>query len=133
MNLNRLPVDQRHILDEEPENTFSLPRFHRRIIPYSREVGGQRQELLASLGIDPQSLLLCLLLVLFLRLGQGTELVIPLRFQAIGNETIIGVDLHVATASEFSLVLCPHYVTPPQRVGFGNPCLNFLLNGEGNL
>jgi hypothetical protein len=89
--------------------------------------------LFTSLGIDQQSLLLCLLLVLFLRLGQGTELIIPLRFQTIGNETIIGIDLHVATASELSLVLCPLNMTPPQRVGFGNPCLNFLLNGEGDL
>lgn len=87
----------------------------------------------SSLGIDQQSLLLCLLVVLFLCLGHGTELVIPLRFQAIGNETIIGIDLHVATAREFSLVLCPLNVAPAQRVGFGHSCLNFLLNSEGNL
>ena len=85
------------------------------------------------MGIDQQSLLLCLLLVLFLRFGQGTELVIPFRFQAIGDKTIIRIDLHVTTASELSLVLCSLNVLPPQRVGFGNSCLNFLLNCEGDL
>ena len=89
--------------------------------------------MLLCLCVNQQTKFLCLLLVLFLRLGQSTEVVIPLRFQTIGDEPIIGVDLHVATASEFSLVLCSLNVLPPQRVGFGNPCLNFLLNCEGDL
>jgi len=88
---------------------------------------------LAGLGIDQQSLLLRLLLILFLRLGQSAEPAIPLRFQAIDDKTILGIDLHIAPASEFSLVLCPLNVLPAQRVGFGNPCFNFLLNGKGDL
>jgi len=73
------------------------------------------------------------LLVLFLRLGQRAELVIPLCFKAIGDKAIIGIDLHIPAASEFSLVLCALNVLPSQRVGFGNSCLHFLLNCEGDL
>ena|GEM_PF-6845516 len=89
--------------------------------------------MLASLGVDQKALLLCLLLVLRLRLSQSTKLVVPFRFQTIGDKTIIGIDLHVAAASESSLVLRTLNVLPPQRVRFGNPCLNFLLNCEGDL
>ena len=104
-----------------------------RIIPDAWKVSRQGEQLLARLRVNQQTLLLCLLLVLFLRLGQGAQLIIPLRFQAIGDKTIIGIDFHITAASEFSLVLCSLNVLPPQRVGFGNPCLNFLLNGEGDL
>ena len=133
MDLDHFSVDQRHILDEEAQNAFSLARFDGRIIPDTWKIGRQREQLLPCLRVDQQTLLLCLLIVLFLRLGQGTELVIPFRFQAIGDETIIRIDHHVATASEFSLVLCPLNVLPPQRVGLGNSRLNFLLNCEGDL
>jgi len=45
-----------------------------------------------------------LLVVLFLGLGQDSQLIIPLRFQTIGNQTIIGIDLHITPAREFRLV-----------------------------
>ena len=89
--------------------------------------------MLPCLRVNQQALLLCLLLVLILCLCQGTKFVVPLPFEAVSDETIIGIDFHVAMASEFSLVLCALNVLPPQRVGFGNPRLNFLLNRQGDL
>ena len=133
MDLDHVAVDQGHILDEQTQDTFSLAGFDARIIPDTWKIGRQGEQLLPCLRVDQQTLLLCLLIVLFLHLGQGTELVIPFRFQAIGDKTISGIDHHVATASEFSLVLCSLNVLPAQRVGFGNPCFHFLLNREGDL
>ena len=133
MHLDPLTVDQRHIFDQQAENAFSLARFDGRVIPYSRKIPRQGEQLFARLGIDQRSLLLRLLLELFLCFGKRTELVVPLRFQAVGNQPVFRVDLHVTTASEFSLVLCSLNVLPPQRIGFSDSCLNFLLNGEGDL
>ena len=72
MDLDHLSVDQRHILDKQAENSFPLARFDGRIIPYSREVGGQGEQLLACLRVNQQALLLRLLIVVFLRFGQGS-------------------------------------------------------------
>jgi len=62
-------------------------------------------------------LLLCLLLVLFLCLGKRTQLVIPFRFQGVGDQAIIRINFHETAASKFGLVLCPLNVLPPQVVG----------------
>src|SRR6267154_452873 len=132
MDLDRFSVNQRHILDEETENTFSFPRFDRWIIPYSWEVAGERQKLLASLGIDQKALFLCLLFVLRLRFGQDAELVVPLRFQAVSHKPVRGVHIHVTSPREFSFVLCPLDMLPPQRIGLGDPRFDFLLNRNGN-
>ena len=128
MNLDRLSTNQRHILNKEAEDTFSVPMFHRWIIPYSWEVGGQSQQLLARLGVDHQALLLYLLLVLRLRLGEDTQLVVPLGFQAISDKPVRGIYIHITSTSEFRFVLCPLHVLTPQHVGLGNSRLNFLLN-----
>ena len=133
MDPDHFPVDQRYILDEQTQDAFSLAGFDARIIPDTRKVSRQGEQLLLCLGVNQQTLLLYLLFILFLRLGQGSELAIPFRFQAIGDKTIIRINLHVATASELSLVLCSLNVLAPQGVGFGYPCLNFLLNCEGDL
>ena len=133
MGLDQLSVDQRHVLDEQAENALPLARLDGRIVPYSWKVGGQREQLLPRPRVNQQALLLRLLLVALLRFGQRTEFVIPFRFQAVGNQPVAGVDIHVAPAGKLGFVLRPLDVFPPQRIGFGNPCLDFLLNGEGNL
>lgn len=133
MDLDHFPVDQRHVLDEQTQNSFSLAVFDGRIIPDTWKSSRQRKQLLRCLSIDQQSLLLRLLLILSLRVGQGAKLVIPFRFQAIGDKAIVGINLHVAAASEFSIVLCSLNLLPPQPIGFCHPCFNFLLDGESNL
>jgi hypothetical protein len=133
MGLNHCSVDQRHILDEQTQNAFSLAGLDAGIIPDAWKIRNQGEQLLPGLRVNQQTLLLCLLLVLFLRLGQRPEFVIPFRFQAIDDQPIVGIDLHVTTAGEFHLVVGSLHVLPPQRVGLGHAGLNFLLNGEGHL
>src|SRR5579875_3204575 len=87
----------------------------------------------ARLRINQQALLLRLLLILLLRLGERTKFVVPFRFQALGDQAIVGIDLHVAAAGEFSLILCTLNMYSPQRIDFGNPGLHFLLNGQRHL
>ena len=113
MGLDYFSVDQRHILDEEAQNAFSLVSFDARISPDSWEIGSQGEQLVSRLRVDQQALLLRLLLILCLRLGPRKELVVPFPFQTIGHEAIVGIDIHVPAASEFNLVLGPFNVLPP--------------------
>jgi hypothetical protein len=133
MYLDYFSINQGHIFNEQTQNTFSLPGFNCRIIPETGKVVRQREQLLFCLRVNQQALLLCLLFVQLLRVGQDSEFVIPLRFQTIGDQTIVRINFQIATTSKLSFVLCSLNVPPPQLVGFGNPCLNFLLNREGDL
>ena len=107
MYLNPLTMDQRHVFHEQAENPFPLSRFDGRITPEPREIRGQGEQLLPHLRIYQQPLLLGLALILLLRFGQGTELVIPFRFQTVGHQPIVRVDLHVTTSRQFGLVVAP--------------------------
>ena len=113
MDPDHFPVDQRYILDEQTQDAFSLAGFDARIIPDTRKVSRQGEQLLLCLGVNQQTLLLYLLFILFLRLGQGSELAIPFRFQAIGDKTVIRVDLHVTSSGQFGFVLRPFNVFAP--------------------
>jgi hypothetical protein len=106
MDLDFFSVDQGCILDEQTQDTLPLAVFDTRVIPDMLKISSQGEQLIPCLRIDQQALFLCLLLVLFLRLGEGTELVVPFRFETIDDKTVIGVDIHVTTASELGLVSC---------------------------
>jgi len=90
MGLDRLSVDQRHILDEQAQDALPLARLDGRIIPYPREVGGQGEQLFPRLRVNQQPLFLRLPLIMFLSFGQRAQLVVPLRFQAVGDKTVVG-------------------------------------------
>jgi hypothetical protein len=49
MDLDHFSVDQRHILDEQTQNTFSLARFDARIIPDTWKISRQGEQLLLCL------------------------------------------------------------------------------------
>jgi len=74
VDLDPFSVDQRHVLDQQTQNTFSFAGFDARIIPDTWKVSRQGEQLLACLSVNQQTLLLCLLLVLFLGLGQDPQL-----------------------------------------------------------
>src|SRR5205085_12164951 len=93
MNLYLLTIDQRHILNQQAQNAFPLTRFDGWIIPESRKIGRQREQLLASPRVDKHALLLRLLLIMCLRLSQSSELIVPLRFQAVTDKSVSGIHI----------------------------------------
>ena len=112
LNLNHISINQRHIFDEQTQNAFPLAGFDARIIPDAGKVVHQGEQLLPGLRVNQETLFLGLLLVLFLGLGQGTQLVIPFGFQAASDKPMIGIDVHEATAGKFSVVLCSLNMLP---------------------
>jgi hypothetical protein len=45
-----------------------------------------------------------LLLVLLLRRGEGAQAVVPIGFQCIGDQTILGIDLHKALLRQIGFI-----------------------------
>ena len=51
---------------------------------------------------------------ILLGLGQRAELVIPVGFQGIGDETVVGIDLQEALLGQVGLIACPLDLLLPQ-------------------
>ena len=97
-------LDQGNIFDQQAHHSFPFPVGCSRIAPQRREVGGQRQDLRSALFIESRPVSFALLFVPFLSLGQGPQLVVPIRLQCVGNEPIVRIHLHVSSLGEVRLV-----------------------------
>ena len=88
------------VLDKEPEHPLALPHRRLRIAPELREVGGEREDLGALLGVDDLPIGDALPLVFLLRGGERAQALVPLGLQRVRHETVVRIDLHVTAAGE---------------------------------
>ena len=72
-------------------------------------------------------------LVLLLGLAQGAQLGVPVGFERISDESVLGVHVHVAMAGVVGFELGPLDVPMAQAVSLFETRLNLLLHGEGQL
>ena len=70
---------------------------------------------------------------MFLRVGEGPELVVPVGLERIGDQAVGGIDMPIALARELGLVLGPVDLEAAQAIGLVEPCLDLLLDGEGDV
>ena len=127
-----LPLfDQRDILDQEAEHAFALSLRGLWVSPDGREVGGQGEDALAFVVVDREPIGFALALILLLGIAQGAQLGIPVRFEGVGDESIRGVDLHVAVPRSIDFVLDTLDLAVPQTVGFVEAGGELLLHGQG--
>ena len=68
------------------------------------------------------------LLTFLLGLGQQAELFVPLHFQGIGDQTVVGINPHVAQAGLVGLILGPLHLLLPKPIRLGQSGLDFALN-----
>ena len=76
---------------------------------------------------------LTLLLILLLGLGQRPQLVVPVRFESIRNQPILGIDLKKSLPSQVCLVAGTLDMLPAQVIRFVQTLLQLLLDRQGNL
>ena len=74
-----------------------------------------------------------LALVVLLGGGQGAQGFVPVGFEVVGDQAVVGVDGHVAAARRFGGVAGPLDVLAAQRVGLVGAALELGLDGEGDL
>jgi hypothetical protein len=72
-------------------------------------------------------------LVVLLGLVQLAQGVVPVGFESVGHEPVVGVDGEVAASGKFGSVAGPFHVAASQGVGFVGPVFEFALHGEGDL
>jgi len=73
------------------------------------------------------------LFVLLLSFAQCPQLLVPVGFKRISNQPVFRVDTHVSALCQFGFVPGPFHVLLSQTIGFIEPCLQFLLDGQRDL
>src|ERR1035437_4965742 len=84
-------LQEGYIFDQQPKHPLAFTGVDLGVIPDLGKVFCERNHLLAGLFIGLPAPLLPLPLALFLSCGVSTQLLIPLRLQRIGYESVIGV------------------------------------------
>ena len=102
------------IFDQQPDHAFSLAWWCFRIAPQSREIGGQGQHSGALFGGERRSIGGVLPLTVFLCILERTQLRIPVCFQSIGHQAMVGIDIHEPLPCEVGFVLCTLHLHLPQ-------------------
>ena len=82
--------------------------------------------------VEQRPVRLLLLFAVVLGLRQRAELVVPVRFQSIGDQTIARIDLQVATLGEVGLVAGAFDLLLPQSIGIVESLLQFVLDGKSD-
>jgi len=112
---------------------FSFALRGRRVAPEAGEVDGQGQDLRSFVLIEEQALGLVLAVVLLLGGTQGAQFCVPVGFQGISDEPVVGVDAQVAALGQLCLVASAFDLLPAQTVGFLGASLELFLDGERHL
>ena len=109
-------------------------RFRRmNLFPEFREVGRQRQDPAPALLVQYGAIGLALSLILLLGLGQRTQPLVPIRFQGVGHQAILGIDLHEPLPGQVGLVAGTLDVLSPQAIRLVQPLLQLVLDRQGDL
>lgn len=96
-------------------------------MPDAGELLCELKDALAPLGVERACLLPAAPLVVGDGIGMRTQLLVPVRLESIGNETVIGVDLHVAPAGKLGVIARTLKVFAAQGVGLAGA--SFELTG----
>ena len=133
MRGNRVRLDQGHVVDQKTQYSFALAHIDARVAPNPGKLLGEFQDVAAHLRVERNRLVRASSFMILDGVGMEPELLIPLGFERVGDETIIGVDLHVAPPREFSLVTRPLDMLTAQSIGLGGARLEFALDREADL
>ena len=101
MGGNGIRLDQRHVVDEQAQDALALARIDARVIPDLRQLLGEIEDAAAHVCIECDCLLLAASLVVCGGVSMKTQLVVPFCFEGIGDEPVVGIDLHVTSPREF--------------------------------
>ena len=96
---------QRHVLDQQPQHAFALARRRVDVVPELGEVRAQGKEFLAFVLVEDELLALALLLVALPRVLEPAQLLIPVRLQRVGHQSMVRIDPQVAAPGQLGLVL----------------------------
>ena len=71
--------------------------------------------------------------MLLLERIQAAQMPVPVCFECVGHQTIVGIHFEIAPARKFSLVASPFKLRAAQRVGLFDACGDLIVHGQCNL
>ncbi len=72
-------------------------------------------------------------LVLLFGLTQLTQRIVPVGLEAVGHQSVVGIDRQIASPRRFGPMTGPLDVAGAQRVGFAGAGFKFCLDAEGDV
>ena len=127
-----LRLNQRHVIDEQAHDAFTLTEVDARVVPDLWQLLGKTENALADLGAECRSLLLAAAFVFLGSFGMTAQLVVPFRLKRICDETVVGVDLHVASAGKLGVIAQPLHMLATCGICLVSARLKFALDFQGD-
>jgi hypothetical protein len=123
--------DQGGVGDQQPDQAFALAHRGGGVVPQGGEIGRQRADAV-TLDVVGAGVGAAGLVVVVVRGGELAELVVPVRFEGVGDEPVGGVDGQVAAAGGVGGVLGTLDVRGADLVGLGGAGGEFVGDGQGD-
>src|SRR5260370_8508434 len=83
-------LDQGNVVDEEAQDALALAAIDARVLPDSRQLLCETENAAAHVCIECDCLLSTTSLVVCGGVSMKTQLVVPFRFEGIGDEAVVG-------------------------------------------
>lgn len=96
--------DEGYVFDQEADHAFSGALWCFGVLPQAGEVGGEDAG--ALLRCELRFVFLGFLFVIFLGGGECAQFGVPVGFELVGFEPVVGIDAHEAGAREVGFVAC---------------------------
>ena len=104
-----------------------------RIVPEAREVRDQCHYLLTLLRAEHTAFAVAVAFVVLLGGGECAQLVVPLRFERVGDQAVVGIDAEVASLGKLRFVTGTIHLLASHPVHLLSTALQFVLHGQGDL
>ena len=124
---------QGDVVDEEADHAFAFPLRSIRVGPEGGEICCQGTDSVLQLVGEGGCGGGAGALVVLARGVQGAQCVVPVGFEAVGDEPVVRVDGQVAAAGQVGAVAGAFDVPAAQCIGFGGAGVQFGLHGQGDL
>jgi hypothetical protein len=133
MQRNCALLDQGYVFDQQSDHALAFPIGCIGVLPQPREVGGKCANTCTVFVAEAKTIILALAFILGLRIAECTQLLIPVSFQRIGDQTIGGIDVKIATPREIGLISRLFDFFVAQAVCLVDASLKLLLNRQCDL
>ena len=117
-------ADQGDILDEQPQHPLAVSRRRARIIPDTRQVGDQRGHPFLHFGSDRRGLGFACTRIRVFGFGQPLERLVPVAFQVVGDEPILGPHEQELPLRQLGVFAKPRNLRSFGAIDLGSPDRN---------
>src|SRR5215510_4713699 len=132
MEHNLIIPKQCGVIQKKSNDPFALSIRRIRVSPELWKMSSQGKNRLTLLIIDYLAVLLTLMIIFLLSRRQQPQFFIPVGFQRISNQSVIGIDPEVTASGQFRFITRTLNLLSPEIVGFIQTRLKFLLNRQGH-